>query len=463
MPDAELTPSEEAMLVPLLAPLQSPPATPVYIATNKVIRLVDSEVNRWAKLPPATSCPALHHGSVFVSKADIELMDVLAPLSATDHENVVNALAPFIRAALGAAPAATHDAAARALRALIEGRKGGALSRPLMVLVNELAALTLHREATRPLPTKGERVKLHGLKARPDLNGCFGVVVTAVDANTGRCGVEVEGNSKAMALKASNLELVREASGLASQGTASERELREFRLPGLPIHDFLRLSNGDALFALPSLTRCGATVQPAPPRILKLLREAYFDVLEGAGCQPDPTHYQRNASSYSPIFDGERLPAPGAKVAPGAPSPRSVVEWAAIPVELHATILHGLQPLAEAFCGQPLEPTRFFGVRRYRRGAALESHVDSDPRARMIGISLTVDAEGLEEPWLLCADGAAGEAAGAALPVGQCFIYEACRVRHHRPKALRGDVFANAFAHFTAVPSEGAGGPMGAD
>ena len=125
-------------------------------------------------------------------------------------------------------------------------------------------------------------------------------------------------------------------------------------------------------------------------------------------------------------------------------------EWAALPEGLHAEILEGMRPMCERWCGHALTPVRFFGVRRYRRGAALESHVDSDPMVRAVGVSITVDVEGLEAPWLLQAAAAEGEpGAGAALPVGKCFVYEACRVRHHRPAPLRADVFANAFVHYT--------------
>ena len=74
--------------------------------------------------------------------------------------------------------------------------------------------------------------------------------------------------------------------------------------------------------------------------------------------------------------------------------------------------------MCEQWCGHALTPVRFFGVRRYRRGAALESHVDSDPMARAVGVSITVDVEGLEAPWLLQAAAAEGEpGTGAALPV----------------------------------------------
>ena len=51
----------------------------------------------------------------------------------------------------------------------------------------------------------GATVLLHGLVARPELNGVRGMVVTAADPKTGRCGVRLDDGGSAMALKLSNL------------------------------------------------------------------------------------------------------------------------------------------------------------------------------------------------------------------------------------------------------------------
>lgn len=210
------------------------------------------------------------------------------------------------------------------------------------------------------------------------------------------------------------------------------------------------------LYAMPSLTRNGAAVLQAPADVVALLRTAYFRCLadhrqsDGSlKLPPDPTSYQRLETDKSPIYDGERLSSPHAVPRAGGAPARQVVEWAPVPEESHQELMGRLQPLLEAWCGHRLVPVRFFGVRRYLRGASLQSHVDSDPRVRAIGVSITVDIEGLEEPWPLVASGALGAPSSATLPVGECFVYEACRVRHHRPTPLRAAVFANAFAHFT--------------
>jgi len=56
-----------------------------------------------------------------------------------------------------------------------------------------------------PSPAVGARVEIQGLKARTDLNGCNGTVITAFDATTGRCGVRVHRNKEGINIKPENL------------------------------------------------------------------------------------------------------------------------------------------------------------------------------------------------------------------------------------------------------------------
>ena len=50
----------------------------------------------------------------------------------------------------------------------------------------------------------GQRVSLHSLKGRPELNGCEGVAIS-FDSTTGRLGIRVDGEDKPLALKPENL------------------------------------------------------------------------------------------------------------------------------------------------------------------------------------------------------------------------------------------------------------------
>ena len=399
------------------------------------LAMVEEELRRWEGAgQAAVPKHGAAGGATGLSKTEISL----ARHSSRDPDAVVEAIAPFIRASLGSAPAVLHNVAARALAALVIGAAMQSTNGPLYhsgirALVNELLPF-LHQEGDGALPLTAP------------LRAC--------------------------------------------------------------VHSVMELSGPKPrlLYAMPALTRHGATVVPAPPKVVATLREAYFRSLaqsaarasskaragsgssgssdsdsdggdgDGSaysagggfggggggggggsdiGLPPDPTYYQR-AGNRSIIYDGlgarsddaERAQSADSAVAGGTPT-NIPAEWAALPESLHWEILEGLRPHAEAWCGHALTSVRFFGVRRYLRGAALENHVDSDPRVRAIGISISVDAEALEADWSLCAEGAEGDAAAAPLPVGQMFIYEACRVRHCRPAPLQANVFANAFCHYT--------------
>mgnify|MGYP001179195120 CR=1 FL=1 len=77
------------------------------------VRLVEHEA---AQFQRGTLPPRPH------SWADLpEEERKLTRRASNDPDSALDALAPFIRGALGGAPAATHDAAARCLCALVEG------------------------------------------------------------------------------------------------------------------------------------------------------------------------------------------------------------------------------------------------------------------------------------------------------------------------------------------------------
>ena len=73
-------------------------------------------------------------------------------------------------------------------------------------------------EATRP--KKGSKVQLEGLKAKPDLNGCVGIVIQNYDEDTGRCGIQLEDGTGVNA-KPSNIIVVSVA-----EDSAAELELK---------------------------------------------------------------------------------------------------------------------------------------------------------------------------------------------------------------------------------------------
>ena len=74
----------------------------------------------------------------------------------------------------------------------------------------------------------GAAVKLHSLQAKPELNGRSGLIVTALDTETGRLGVRVDGIDKPLALKAANLTAGAAAGASASSGSVDSKALARF-------------------------------------------------------------------------------------------------------------------------------------------------------------------------------------------------------------------------------------------
>ena len=72
----------------------------------------------------------------------------------------------------------------------------------------EAKAAAAQAAATAPKPNlSGRRVRIDGLKGRPELNGCCGVA-GRFDAAKGRYKVAVEGEAEAVLLKPANLQEV---------------------------------------------------------------------------------------------------------------------------------------------------------------------------------------------------------------------------------------------------------------
>jgi hypothetical protein len=78
--------------------------------------------------------------------------------------------------------------------------------------------------------TKGQRVQLHSLVGRADLNGRTGTVTGMKDDGSGRVGVSVDGEQKAFALKASNLTVLDTAAEKAAAAKATEARTAVMRL-----------------------------------------------------------------------------------------------------------------------------------------------------------------------------------------------------------------------------------------
>ena len=87
---------------------------------------------------------------------------------------------------------------------VVDGYLMGADGCPIMLPDGTLKRAEIVQAQTHP--PVGATVRLHSLVGRADLNGTQGIVVSAFDPSKGRCGVKVDAEASALALKPTNLE-----------------------------------------------------------------------------------------------------------------------------------------------------------------------------------------------------------------------------------------------------------------
>jgi prolyl 4-hydroxylase len=121
----------------------------------------------------------------------------------------------------------------------------------------------------------------------------------------------------------------------------------------------------------------------------------------------------------------------------------TVVELSdALRLEIHDT----MKPLMEAWCGKTLEPTFVYGIRIYKDKAVLKPHRDR-LETHIISAILNVD-QVVREDWPLVIDDNSYRSHHVLLKPGDMVFYEGGRLKHGRPIAFEGTVFANIFCHF---------------
>lgn len=113
-------------------------------------------------------------------------------------------------------------------------------------------------------------------------------------------------------------------------------------------------------------------------------------------------------------------------------------------------IWNGLKPtLSEWVGGEQLMPTSLYGIRLYRRGAILSTHVDRLPL--VTSAIIQVAQEGMDEPWPIEVYSHDGKAYNFTMQPGEMVLYESHTVLHGRPFPLKGDLYANIFVHFKPI------------
>jgi hypothetical protein len=98
--------------------------------------------------------------------------------------------------------------------------------------------------------------------------------------------------------------------------------------------------------------------------------------------------------------------------------------------------------------GQELTPCSLYGIRIYKEGAILGTHVDRLP---LVSSAIINVAQDVDEPWPLEVFGHDGKAENVTMVPGDMVMYESHSVLHGRPFPLKGRFLANIFVHFEPV------------
>jgi prolyl 4-hydroxylase len=98
--------------------------------------------------------------------------------------------------------------------------------------------------------------------------------------------------------------------------------------------------------------------------------------------------------------------------------------------------------------GQALAECSLYGIRVYKEGSILATHVDRLPLVSSAIINVDQD---VDEPWPLEVIGHDGIARNVTMLPGDLVLYESHSILHGRPFPLKGRFMANVFIHFEPV------------
>lgn len=94
---------------------------------------------------------------------------------------------------------------------------------------------------------------------------------------------------------------------------------------------------------------------------------------------------------------------------------------------------------------EELTECSLYGIRVYKEGSILATHVDRLPLVASAIINVASD---LDEPWPLEVIGHDGKATNVTMEPGDMVLYESHSILHGRPFPLKGRFVANVFIHF---------------
>lgn len=115
----------------------------------------------------------------------------------------------------------------------------------------------------------------------------------------------------------------------------------------------------------------------------------------------------------------------------------------------------------QEWVGQELTECSLYGIRIYKEGSVLATHVDRLPLVTSAIINVDQD---VDEPWPIEVYAHDGKAYNVSMEPGDMVLYESHSVLHGRPFPLKGRFYANIFIHFEPIGHSlrhGADGPDG--
>ncbi|CAB9496506.1 repeat domain-containing protein 42 [Seminavis robusta] len=112
---------------------------------------------------------------------------------------------------------------------------------------------------------------------------------------------------------------------------------------------------------------------------------------------------------------------------------------------LKQQIWNAARDTIQEWTGQELTECSLYGIRVYKGGSILSTHVDRLPLVSSAIINVAAD---VDEPWPLEVYGHDGKATNVTMEPGDMVLYESHSVLHGRPFPLKGRYVANIFIHF---------------
>ena len=118
-------------------------------------------------------------------------------------------------------------------------------------------------------------------------------------------------------------------------------------------------------------------------------------------------------------------------------------------MDMKARIWAAVKPIiSEWVGGKELMETSLYGIRIYRPGSILATHVDRLP---LVSSAIIQVAQDLDEPWPVEVYSHDGKAHNVTMLPGDMVLYESHSTMHGRPFPLKGRFYANIFVHFKPI------------